>query len=218
MCFSPAASFSLSAVLAVIGFAAIKQTKSPQYRLIAWVPILFAIQQLAEGFVWLYLKGTLPNPAISLTAQYIFLFFAWILWPTYTPLALLISETVLWKKIVCVICLALGVIVSYIGVHYLTTTPLATTIVGNSVDYGLSQPYENIVYSIPLFVPIFISSVKNLWIFGFFLLISFIISQLIYALTFTSVWCFFAGAISIILYFVLSSSFTKNNTSDKIST
>jgi hypothetical protein len=55
MCFSAGASVGASAVLAGVGVAAIKNSgKSPQ-RLFAVTPLLFAVQQFVEGFIWLSL-------------------------------------------------------------------------------------------------------------------------------------------------------------------
>jgi MFS family permease len=219
MCFSAEASFSVSALLAAIGAITAKNVKTPHLRLVALVPFLFALQQFAEGFVWLYMNGTIENSSLGVFAQYAYLSFAWVLWPVYTPLAIFIAENIGWRKIVCILCLGLGIFVSYIGLIFLANEPLFTTVIGHSINYGISYPSENLIYGISVLIPLLISSVKGLWIFGLLLLISFIISQLIYGYAFTSVWCFFAAAISIALYFILKresfylASFSETNES-----
>ena len=53
MCFSATASFGASAVLGVIGVAAVAKAKTKPQRLFASIPLVFAVQQLSEGFLWL---------------------------------------------------------------------------------------------------------------------------------------------------------------------
>ena len=56
MCFSPTASFSASAALAVIGILTLKKTSAPHQFLFAYIPLIFASQQFIEGFLWLLLS------------------------------------------------------------------------------------------------------------------------------------------------------------------
>lgn len=51
MCFSASVSFSAGAVLSVIGVATLRQVKRPAEILFAATPILFALQQIAEGLL-----------------------------------------------------------------------------------------------------------------------------------------------------------------------
>src|SRR5690242_9093334 len=62
MCFSVGASFTASGILAVIGgFALVRAPK--YYRALAAIPLLFALQQFAEGVVWM----TLTHPLAELS-------------------------------------------------------------------------------------------------------------------------------------------------------
>ena len=217
MCFSAEASFTASAILGAIGAATIKSVRPSRLLLMALVPFLFALQQLSEGIVWLYMNGTVSDPSIGIAAQYTYLSFAWVLWPIYVPLAISIAEPINWRKIVCVLCLGLGIFVSYVGSMFLVNEPLFTKIIGHSINYGISSPHENIIYAISILLPMFVSSIKGMWVFGLLLLISFIASQLIYGYAFTSVWCFFAAAISIALYFIIKKvSFSETSRSSTI--
>ena len=64
MCFSAAANFTGSGVLATIGVATFTKVKHRRELLFASLPTLFAIHQFIEGFVWLGLDGTL-SPAVT---------------------------------------------------------------------------------------------------------------------------------------------------------
>ena len=58
MCFSATASFSAAAILVPAGIYCFKKSTSLEkpYWLIALLPLIFGIQQLFEGFVWLALE------------------------------------------------------------------------------------------------------------------------------------------------------------------
>ena len=60
MCFSASANFVGSAVLGAIGVATLTEVKHRRELLFAAMPLLFALHQFTEGFVWLGLDGKLP--------------------------------------------------------------------------------------------------------------------------------------------------------------
>jgi hypothetical protein len=91
MCFSAAASFLTAGLTGTIGAVALAQTTERRQWPLATIPMLFALQQAAEGLLWL----TLPvapdsSPADLLVTLY--LLFAEVFWPVYVPLAVLILE------------------------------------------------------------------------------------------------------------------------------
>ena len=91
MCFSANASFTAGAVLTIIGVASVIKAPHRSQLLFAAIPLLFGVQQLAEGVLWL----TLPNPDQVNTQKvftYIFLFFAQVVWPVWVPIAFLLLE------------------------------------------------------------------------------------------------------------------------------
>jgi len=57
MCFSATASFVASGVIGSIGLATLRHVREPRTLLFAAVPMLFAVHQFTEGFVWLGLNG-----------------------------------------------------------------------------------------------------------------------------------------------------------------
>ena len=53
MCFSAGASFVSGIFISAIGVASVKKVYKPSQRVFAIIPLLFGIQQLAEGCLWL---------------------------------------------------------------------------------------------------------------------------------------------------------------------
>ncbi|MBI2415948.1 MAG: hypothetical protein HYV33_04815 [Candidatus Kerfeldbacteria bacterium] len=85
MCFSATASFVTSGALAITGSATLAKKPTRQLRWLAVIPLLFALQQTIEGLQWLA-----PKPSVlSTVLGYAFLLFAFLLWPSYLPLAVL---------------------------------------------------------------------------------------------------------------------------------
>ena len=86
MCFSASASFIAGITLTAAGVISLKQVQQPSHRFFGAIPLLFGIQQLCEGFVWL----SLSDPGFASwhdPAKYGFLFFAQIIWPSWIPIA-----------------------------------------------------------------------------------------------------------------------------------
>lgn len=110
MCFSASASFGAGFVLAVIGVATIKKTQHPSQLLFASIPLIFGVQQIAEGILWL----TLPNPDYVNTQKiftYVFLFFAQIVWPIWVPIAIMLLEKNATRKTMQKVFIGSGLIV-----------------------------------------------------------------------------------------------------------
>src|ERR1700704_1243434 len=106
MCFSAGASFGASAVLSVIGTAAIIKARTVPQGLFAGIPMIFSIQQLAEGLLWLSLK----DPQLAEWQPfftYLFLVFALVAWPVWIPLTIRkLEKDVQRKKILTLLLLA----------------------------------------------------------------------------------------------------------------
>lgn len=84
MCFSAAASFSAGTLLLAVGAVTLRMVQRSAQRPYAAIPLLFAVQQLVEGVVWLSFGG----PAgLNFVATQVYSFFSHVLWPVYVPLA-----------------------------------------------------------------------------------------------------------------------------------
>ena len=98
MCFSAGASFGASALLLGVGIGTIKKTQSSRMLAFASVPILFGVQQLSEGILWL----SFTNPELvswQNTSILIFLLFALVIWPVWTPFAVWLMKLFGWTII-----------------------------------------------------------------------------------------------------------------------
>jgi hypothetical protein len=217
MCFSASASFGLSAVLVTTSAITFRKVKSKDQLMFAAIPLVFAIQQFTEGFVWLSLKSGGDAGEHNIPAH-IFLFFAHVVWPLWVPVAVFVMEKNPARKKIVMAMILIGAVVSvYLG-SCLLRFPVHASIRGHHVFYGLDFPlvlkwFCAVLYFIPTVLPPFVSSGKRMKLLGLAVLASYIVSQVFFEGYVISVWCFFAAAISATVYFIIH-GFSKVSTSD----
>lgn len=91
MCFSATVNFAGSAVLGAAGVVTLTKVKHRRELLFAAMPLLFAIHQFIEGFVWLGLDGILSH-RVAHDMGAAFMLYAQGLLPFLTPLAVYLFE------------------------------------------------------------------------------------------------------------------------------
>lgn len=198
MCFSATASFAASAVLGTTGIVALSTVKDRRDYFIAAVPVLFAVQQFIEGLVWV----TLGQGLLTESLAYGFLFFAFLLWPVYIPLAVWAHERNPRRKCLLRYLIFFGSLGSFYLLVVLFTQSLGVEVAGNSLCYKINAPFE--VPGIILYVSVTIgallmSSSRVIQWFGALSLLSAAFAWFAYEKAFTSVWCFFAAVLSFLI-------------------
>ena len=208
MCFSAGASFGASAVLAVTGILTLQKAENKSQYLFGAIPLFFAIQQFTEGVVWL----SLSNPdyaSLHMMFVYLFLFFAQVVWPVWVPLSVLLLEQKQNRKMILVVLTVWGSIVSLVLAFSLVYYHPVAQINSCHIQYLLTFPlstywFSPIFYFIPTVIPLLISGVKRMWVFGITILLSYIITEIFYLEFSLSVWCFFAAILSVIIYYLMN--------------
>lgn len=208
MCFSAGASFAGGVVITAIGVMTVKRNSDPSRRMFAAIPLIFGVQQISEGFVWVALQSSGNDLMLSI-ASYVFLFTAVVLWPFYLPLSVMLMEKEKSLRRVLIPFLVVGIIVSlYYGARLLVTE-IEPRISSHHIKYraNLPQQWALIVfagYAAATLIPLFISSVRRTWILGLLMATSCLITGILLKEYLTSVWCFFAALISIVIYGIIA--------------
>ena len=208
MCFSAGASFAGGALITTIGVLTVRKNNDSSRRVFAAMPLIFGVQQISEGFVWVALQSPGHDLMLSISA-YLFLFAAVILWPTYVPLSVMLMEKERGTGRIMIPLLVLGLLVSaYYGVRLLTSE-VYPVISSHHIKYSgeFPQKWALLVfagYATATLVPLFISSRRNVWLLGLLMAVSCLITVILYKEYLTSVWCFFAALISIMIYCLIS--------------
>jgi hypothetical protein len=207
MCFSAAASFGAGFVLTVIGRASMKKIQYPSEIFFACIPLIFAVQQIAEGILWL----TLPSGKAVLlqkSMMYLYLVIAQIIWPVWVPMAVLLLEKEQIQKQIQKILLTLGSVISLYMIYCLFNFKIYVSINHYHISYTQEYPQLFSLVGTALYVtatvgPTFLSNIRYMRIMGTSLLLSYIVSILFYEEYLVSVWCFFASIISVLVYLII---------------
>ena len=205
MCFSATASFAAAGVLAGIGTVSIHQNTSIRHRMMALVPLLFSVQQAAEGIVWLTIGRPAETRLFALAVN-TFLGFALVVWPTWLPVSLLLMEKDPGRRRLMKAIAWVGAALSICGILMLVLEPPVARILEHSIAYDyprvgnrLLEVAYFLLYLVPAVVPAFLSRMRVAHWIGGVLLASLILTIIIKMEAFPSVWCFFATAISCLI-------------------
>lgn len=206
MCFSPAASFVVSGVLATASVAIAQRKVPKRERAIAALPFIFAIQQFLEGVVWLFLND--PGP-IRMIGVYGFTSFAYLLWPTYVPIAMLQVETNPARKKLISLTLVAGLAAAVFFLYQMVTSGADVVVVQECLQYQMYMPWQiGLLYWTGANGAFLFSS--NPWWVGAGVLFTLgaLIAGLAYPFAIASIWCYFAAvaSLTVALYF-----FTKQS-------
>lgn len=203
MCFSAQASFLVGTGLTAFGAHLLRSVKKTNEYFFFAIPLLFGIQQLCEGIVWIT-QGNTVLDHYNILGRYAFIFFAFILWPTWVPFALWKLENNRDRKYYLASILGAGLVVSTMLAWASIALGIQSTISCNHIEYTLALPRAvsipgTLWYCIIVSAPFFIVQRKYMYEFGLLLIASAAASAYFYTAWFTSVWCFFAALLSLMI-------------------
>ncbi|MFZ0410792.1 MAG: DUF6629 family protein [Candidatus Acidiferrales bacterium] len=201
MCFSATANFVGSTALGAVGVVTLTRVKHRRELLFATLPILFAIHQFIEGFVWLGLDGILSS-TIAHNMGAAFMLYAQGLLPFLLPLSVLLFEPDGKSRRRMLPFVALGGGTTLYILWALTAYPLQVFVRGNSIVY-INQATNNttvaILYVIATCGSLFFSKVRAMVIFGIANLAILLAVMAFKRYAFTSLWCAYAAIASVII-------------------
>jgi hypothetical protein len=209
MCFSATGSFVASAMLVSVGVVSLATNRGRTTRMLSLMPLLFGVQQFAEGMVWLTI-GQTPPSALHNASVFMFLSFALVVWPTWLPLAMFRAETHPRRRRHLKALLALGLVISLMGASLLVLWRPLAHVADHSIhyDYGrLGGPFSQVayllVYVVPTVIPFFVGSLPLGRTIGGVFLFSLATTLLLRQGALASTWCFFASLISVLIVLAL---------------
>ena len=207
MCFSATASFVAGGILCVVGGYTLTKTENSDQKVFAAIPLLFGLQQLAEGAVWLSLR----HERFSFITQFAtnaYLFFAQTLWPFWVPLAMLLMVQKHDRRLYHRLFFVSGLIASIYLSYYLINYKSIASIIGMHINYTQHYPLEakaiiSVLYAFATIGATFFTKVKHMRLLGITIALSYLLTTLLYDYFVLSVWCFFASIISVSVYAIL---------------
>lgn len=165
MCFSASASFGAGVILSAIGVLSLKKAKNSNQTAFAAIPLIFAVQQISEGFLWLALSDPYYFP-LQQGMTFLFLFFAQVMWPIWVPAALLLltekeKRTLIQKALVLI-----GAVVSGYLAYCLSFYPVTAMDTGMHIMYQQDYPegpglYAGFLYIVATILPLVFANQAN---------------------------------------------------------
>jgi hypothetical protein len=201
MCFSAAANFVGSTGLGAVGILTLTKVKHRRELLFAALPILFAVHQFIEGFVWLGLDGIL-SPVVAHNMAAAFMLYAQGLLPFLLPLGVLLFEPDGNSRRRMLPFVVLGGTTALYILWALTAYPLQVYVKENSIVY-INQATNNsavaLLYVIATCGSLFFSKVRAMVLFGAANLVILLVVLAFKSYAFTSLWCAYAAIASVII-------------------
>lgn len=200
MCFSATASFIVSGGVAIAGVASLRAA-TPKERMIAVIPLVFAVQQAVEGVQWLAIDNGTTCPA----AGYGYLMFAYALWPVYIPAMVYALDRASRSRVRWF--LGLGIAAAIWNVWHLFANPLAIYPSNGYLVYDLGiylGEQAALFYVIAISGALFLSRIRAFSRAGLIVFGTAVLTALLARPAFPSVWCFVAAVASVLVYLYVS--------------
>lgn len=211
MCFSAGASFAAGVVLIPAGCYCIATAvrKQPSAMTTAVVPLMFGVQQVAEGLVWHGLEH--GDHRLAREASLVFLFFALAFWPFWFSFSAAVSDTrphARWLFAGLALVSTAWFWLFFLPIASGPETLLSIRIVHHSIFYDFttvpvaqSTPRNlmRVFYFLCVALPMLFGSSKLGRAYGLAFAILTAVAALVFHYAFLSVWCFMAAIMTVCL-------------------
>jgi len=195
--------FTLSGAIAIVGILTLRKASTPNEVVFASLPLLFALHQFTQGFVWLGMYHLIEPRALKI-AESIFVFYAQGFLQFLVPFALwLIEPSGVRKNLIGVLSILGGILMVY-TMWGLSVQPTFVSIENNALVYlnpWTDKLWVALIYVLTTCGSLILSSSIAIQLFGWLNLLGLTAVYLLKPYAFTSLWCLYAAAISALLYF-----------------
>ena len=196
MCFSAGADVVGGVVIGAIGVDVLRHVNGERrYALLAAFPLLLALHQLDEAFVWWGLQGHVPA-ALGQVATWIYLLFAFVVLPVLVPVAILVVEPEGRRRLMMAPFVALGVVVSGLLLAAMIRGPVTATLgdyyIGYSTDLHAGT-FVVMLYVAATCGALILSGIRDIARFGLINLVAVVLVARLTIEGFASLWCAWAA-------------------------
>ena len=212
MCLSAPVSLAAAAVLVPTGVFAMNRAFRIDRRFLALaaLPVLFGIQQYFEGMVWL--AGEAGDQGAVARYSLAYMFFAWIAWPVWVPIAGYFIETGRKRLLYLAFTIGGAMLGALLYVPYfahdgwLATRFLELAIAYETVellDFIMAREFTYGIYVFFVVAPLLISSDRHVRFFGLLIAGVLAVTYVFFQYAHISVFCFGGALASLYLIFAI---------------
>jgi len=208
MCLSAEVSIVTAATLTPVGVVASASAwrQDRRYLMIATLPLLFGLQQLIEGLVWI--NGHAGDADRVGQYSLLYMFFTWIAWPIWAPVSAYFLEYGARRNIILFFVIAgamlggLQFIPYFVHDGWLTTTFLRWAVQYqdiNLLDGLIPREVTYAIYVTVVVVPFLLVRRWDIKVFGLLVAGVLVVTYLFFSYAYISVFCFGGAVISVYL-------------------
>ena len=203
MIFFAILNFTLSGAIILVGILTLMKVSQPKEVVFATLPLFFGLHQFTQGFVWLGMQDLISDRALEM-AEMAFVFYAKGFLQFWVPLAIWMLEPSGWRKNIVGLLTLLGGALTLYSLWALTTGPVHVYVMNHALVY--ETPKTNylglgIGYVLTTIGALILSSSISIRLFGWLNFIGLTLVWVLKPYAFTSLWCLYAAAVSVLLYF-----------------
>jgi MFS family permease len=197
VCFSPQADLVGGTVVAGIGIDACWHLRGRrEHLLLAALPVVLGVHQLVEAFVWWGLQGHVSH-TIERVALWLYLLIAFVLLPTFVPLAVRALEITNRAKRRMLPFVVLGAIVSVVLLAAMLRAPgISVELRPYHLAYGINLNHGGLIvscYVTAVCGALFFSGYRDIALFGLANLVAVVVIAWLTIDGFASIWCGYAA-------------------------
>jgi hypothetical protein len=196
VCFSPQADVVGGIAIVAIGAdAALHLRRRRDHLLLATLPLLLGFHQLVESLIWWQLQGDVPH-LIGRICLWIYMLIAFVVLPTFVPIAVLALETtrrLRWRMVPFVL---LGAVVSVVLLVALLRGPVTVELRPYHLAYGTRLHAGWMIvtaYVVAICGSLLFSGYRHIVVFGLANLLAVGILARLTVDGFASLWCGYAA-------------------------
>ncbi len=201
MCFSASADVIAAAAVAPVGVIALRWAPTRADLPIASLPILFAIHQGIEAFVWLGFDGRVSEQ-VQHAAIVGYLLIAQVVLPLLVPVGVLAIEPVRWRRFVLLVPLAAGIATAVWFAGVFATDDVGARAEAHAIVYDTDYRIGvliSVLYAVSTLGAIALTSHRRLLWLGVVNAVGFAGAALVRYESVTSVWCVYAALTSAVV-------------------
>jgi hypothetical protein len=195
MCVSAEADFIAAGALLPLGVATLRTVRHRDELIIGSLPVLFALHQFVEGFVWLGLEGHV-SVGLQDAAIRIYLLFAQVVLPVLVPLGILVLEPDRRRRRWMAALLVVGLAVALRLLWVVAAHPVGARALDHVITYTTDARFGYVVaagYVVATCAPALVSTRRRLRWFGAANLAGLALATVVRYSAVTSVWCLYAA-------------------------
>ncbi|WP_345994039.1 DUF6629 family protein [Sulfurimonas sp. HSL-1716] len=194
--------FIFSGIIGIVGIKTLRKVSAPEEVIFASLPLLFALHEFTQGFVWLGVYGHIEPRALEI-AESIFVFYAQGLLQFLVPLAIWLIEPKGFRRDLIAILMIAGALLSAYTLWGLSVQPTTVYLKNHLLVYvnpTTDHHWIGVIYALTTCGSLLLSRDISIQLFGW---LNFFGINLVYWITpyaLTSLWCLYAAIVSTVLY------------------